>query len=369
MAQNAERISDKVYWVGARDYSCRSFHGYYTARGVTYNSYLILGDEPIVIDGVKAEFAGEQLARIASVLPPEQIRHIVCNHSEFDHSGSIRTLAARSGAKVHALPAGVKQLTAMYGAMEYVPLTPSKPYTLGSETLTTYATPMVHWPDNAVTLYGDILFTNDAFGQHFASSNLLDTENDMAGVLAEAKKYYANIVMPYAAQAAKAVAAVKALSPAVIAPSHGVVLTEHIADMYALYDRLTSGQKEDKAVVVFDTMWGHTETLARTVGENLKTRFAEVRYFDLRVDPLSEAVTETADCALLAIGSPTHYLTVLPMIAAFMNELKSLKPSVPEYIAFGSYGWGGGAVKEINETMTALGYRHSETFTDVTKVF
>lgn len=104
MAQNAERISDKVYWVGARDYSCRSFHGYYTARGVTYNSYLILGDEPIVIDGVKAEFAGEQLARIASVLPPEQIRHIVCNHSEFDHSGSIRTLAARSAPKCTRCP-------------------------------------------------------------------------------------------------------------------------------------------------------------------------------------------------------------------------------------------------------------------------
>ena len=369
MSMKAVEIAEKVYWVGANDYSCRSFHGYYTAHGVTYNSYLVAGDEPVLIDGVKKEFAAEQLARISSVVPPESVKHIICNHSEFDHSGSIPVLTGISGAKVHALPAGIKQLTAMYGPIDGAPVASGKPYSVGGENFTTYATPMVHWPDNAVTMYRDILFSNDAFGQHYASAHVFDTHNDMRSVTAEAKKYYANIVMPYAAQAAKALESVKALNPAIIAPSHGVVLTRFKDEILSLYERLTSGTKEDKAVVVFDSMWGHTAELAKETGETLKSRFSAVEYFDLRVDPLSDAVTETADCALLAIGSPTQYLTVLPKIAAFFNELKSLKPSVPEYMAFGSYGWGGGAVKEINETMNALGYRHSETFADVTRVF
>ena len=367
MKHTAIKISDNVYWVGALDPACRSFHGYYTGRGVTYNSYLITGSEPVVIDGVKKEFTDEQLERIASVLPLAAVKHIVSNHSEFDHSGSIRALAEATGAAVHAIPAGVKALTAMYGEMHFAPIVPGKPYALGDVTMTTLATPMVHWPDNAVTLYGEILFSNDAFGQHFAFEDILDVHNDMAAVLEEAKKYYANIVMPYAAQAAKALDAVKAIGPAMIAPSHGVVLTKHLPDMYALYERLTGGVKRNTAVVVYDSMWGHTAALAETLGAQLQAYTVE--YFDLRTAHLSDAVTAVADCSLLALGSPTHYGTVMPNVAAFVNELKALKPSIPAYVAFGSYGWGGGAVKEINETLAALGYRHSETISDLTAVY
>lgn len=368
MNHTAIKISENVYWVGALDPKCRSFHGYYTGRGVTYNSYLITGSEPVVIDGVKKEFTDEQLERITSVLPLTDVKHIVSNHSEFDHSGSIRALAEATGATVHAIPAGVKALTAMYGEMNFAPVVAGKPYMLGNVTLTTLATPMVHWPDNAVTLYGDILFSNDAFGQHYAFDEILDVHNDMAAVLEEAKKYYANIVMPYAAQAAKALEAVQAIRPAMIAPSHGVVLTKHLPDMYALYKRLTGDAKQNTAVVVFDSMWGHTADLAETLGNRLQADYT-VEYFDLRTAHLSDAVTAVADCSLLALGSPTHYGTVMPLVAAFINELKALKPSIPAYAAFGSYGWGGGAVKEINETLTTLGYRHSETVADLTAVY
>lgn len=369
----AVRVSEHVYWVGAVDYNCRSFHGYSTPRGVTYNAYLIDGDEPILIDTVKAAFTQEMLARIADVVDPARIRHIISNHAEYDHSGAVAEVAKLSGAKVYASAAGIKALTAMYGALDYVPLVSGQAVTLSGYQWTPFATPMVHWPDNIVTL-GKIdgktmLFSNDAFGQHFASSLHFDTQVDLHDVLMEAKKYYANIVMPYAAQAAKAVAAAKSLSADLIAPSHGVIWTKHIPDIFALYEQMTAAEKVEKAVVVYDSMWGHTADTALTVGAQFEAKGCATLYFDLKKNDLSDIVTELLDAQYLAVGCPTFYGTILPTIAAFLAYLKALKPAGLQYMLFGSYGWGGGAIKELDAALSAMGYTHIEDMPDSAEVY
>lgn len=369
----AVKIAENVYWVGACDYNCRSFHGYATPRGVTYNAYLVTGEEPILIDTVKAPFTEEMLSRIADVVAPQSIRHIISNHAEFDHSGAIRAVYDLSKAKVYASPAGIKALEAMYGKMDCVPLASGKTETIGGIEFTPYATPMVHWPDNIVTLGAiggkKILFSNDAFGQHYASGRKLDCENEIVDVLYEAKKYYANIVMPYPAQVKKAIDAAEGLGADIIAPSHGVVWTSRIPDVFALYRSLVQAEKQEKAVVVYDSMWGHTETLALKVGAVFEAKGARVGYYDLKKNDLSDIVTELTDAKYLAVGSPTFYSTVMPTVGGFLAYLKALKPVGLAYTAFGSYGWGGGAVKEISAALEAIGCAHIEDVPDMTEIY
>lgn len=366
-------LSKSVYWVGACDYNCRSFHGYKTPRGVTYNAYLIMGDEPVLIDTVKAPFADQMLSRIASVVAPEQIAHLISNHAEFDHSGAIPALCDIANPKVYASAAGVKALSAMYGARDYVTLTPGKALDLSGVCYTPYATPMVHWPDNVVTLAEiegkRILFSNDAFGQHYATSRRLDVEVDLCAALEEAKTYYANIVMPYAAQAKKAVEAAKSLNADLIAPSHGVAWSKHIPDLFALYDDMVAAKKTDKAVVVYDSMWGHTDSLALETGAAFEARGCAVQYFDLEKNDLSAMIPELIDAKYLAVGCPTFYGTIMPAVAAFLSYIKALKPANLEYVVFGSYGWGGGAVKEIAASLDAMGYKHVPDMEDLTRVY
>lgn len=368
----AIKISGNVYWVGANDFDCRSFHGYSTPNGVTYNAYLITGKEPVVIDSVKAAFTDEMITRINSVIPVNTVKHIISNHSEFDHSGAIKQLYELSGAKVYASAAGVKALNAMYGDLNYTTLNSGETIDLAGIKLTAHATPMVHWPDNIVTVYeGEkrILFSNDALGQHYASSKKLDVEVDLNTVMDEAKKYYANIVMPYSAQAAKAAAAVKSINADIIAPSHGIIWTKHICDILSLYDSLTKNEKTDKAIIVYDSMWGNTAKLSRTVGAIFENKELTVKYCDLRCTDLSDIITELTDAKYLALGCPTFYGTITPHTAAFLSYLKALKPQNIEFMCFGSYGWGGGAIKEMTAALSSMGFNHIADTDDITVIY
>ena len=207
----ALKLCEGVYWVGAIDWNLRNFHGYETEKGSSYNAYLILDEKITLIDTVKEGFEGEMLSRIASVIDPSKIDIIVSNHAEPDHSGSIpAVLKVAKNAKVYtAFGAGVKNLTAYYGDLGYNGVKAGESLVLGKHTLHFVPTPMVHWPDNMVTYMtpGNILFSNDAFGQHYASDERLDTDCDLAEAYIQARKYYANIVQPYGMQTAKALAA------------------------------------------------------------------------------------------------------------------------------------------------------------------
>ncbi|HQE70369.1 MAG TPA: FprA family A-type flavoprotein, partial [Atopobiaceae bacterium] len=213
----AMQIKPDVYWVGGIDWNARSFHGYTTADGITYNAYLILDEKITLVDTTKATFAEELIGRISSIVDPAKIDVIIANHIEMDHSGSIPAiLELAPHAEVYAsAPAGVKELAAHFGiADERVHgVKTGDTLEIGKRTLSFVQTAMVHWPDNMVTYsaYDKILFSNDAFGQHFASGARFEDENDLHEIMLQACKYYANIVQPYGKQADAALSAVKGL--------------------------------------------------------------------------------------------------------------------------------------------------------------
>ena len=217
----AIQISDNIYWTGAVDWSMRNFHGYDTSRGTSYNAYLILDDKITLIDTAKITFADELLARISSVVEPAQIDVIVSSHVEPDHSGALREVAALApnAEIITTNPNGLKGLTARYGKLNYRPVKAGDAISVGKRTLKFVPTPMLHWPDSMVTYCPEekILFSNDAFGQHLATSMRFDDENDLNVVLHEAKKYYANILMPFGKQAQTALNALGGLDIRMIA--------------------------------------------------------------------------------------------------------------------------------------------------------
>ena len=355
----AIKIRPDIYQVGVVDWAMRSFHGYATSRGSSYNAYLILDDKITLIDAVKRPFASELLSRIASVIDPARIDYIVSNHAEPDHSGSIPFLTHHCpNAKIFTSdPQGLKALSARYGDLAYQAVKNGDTLSLGKRTLRFIATPMLHWPDSMVTYCPEekILFSNDAFGQHLASNRLFDDENDLAVVMAEAKKYYANILMLYGKQAQAALKAVSALELELIAVGHGVLWRSHIPDILAAYKKGSENELEDRAVVVFDSMWGSTELLARAITDAFTARHIPVAYFDLRVDEISDVITEVLTSKYLAVGSPTLNNQMMPSVAAFLCYLKGFVPKGRQAFAFGSYGWGGQSIAQVEDALSAAG--------------
>lgn len=358
----AIEVKKGIYWVGAVDWSLRSFHGYTTKRGSTYNAYLIIDDKITLVDTVKAPFAAEMISRIKSVVDPSKIDYIVSNHVEMDHSGAITDiLALAPNAKVvTSAPQGVKGLTAHYGEMDFMPVKSGDTLSLGSRTLSFVPTPMLHWPDNMVTYCPEekILFSNDAFGQHYASGGRFDDEEPLGDVLHEARTYYANIVMPYSVQAASAVKAAEGLDIELIAPSHGVMWRSHIAEIIEEYKKWSSLKMNKEAVVVFDSMWHSTEKMAKTIVEAFASKGYNTKLCDLKAWDNSEVINEILTAEYIAVGSPTLNNQMLPTVASFLTYLKGLAPknSGKKAFAFGSYGWGGQSIGLVEKELADCGF-------------
>ena len=176
----AVRLTDRVYWVGAIDWTIRDFHGYMTKRGSTYNAYLIMADKVTLIDAVKAPFRDELLARIASVVDPAQIDIIVSNHSEMDHSGCLLDVIERvRPEKIYASSMGVKTLKELFHSdVAIASVKDGETLSLGNMNLTFMETRMLHWPDSMFSYLQEeeVLFSQDAFGMHLASSDRFDDQ-------------------------------------------------------------------------------------------------------------------------------------------------------------------------------------------------
>ncbi len=348
-----------IYWVGAVDWSMRSFHGYSTRRGSSYNAYLILDEKITLIDTVKAPFVAELLERVSSVVDPKKIDYIISNHVEPDHSGSLPIMAkcCPNAKIVTSAPNGLKGLTGRYGELNYQAVKTGETLSLGARTLSFVATPMLHWPDSMVTYCPEekILFSNDAFGQHLAANRRFDDENDMHVVMEEAKKYYANILMLYGKQAQTALSALGSLPIEMILTGHGVSWRAHIPEILDAYKKWSAGDLEEKAVVVFDSMWGSTERLAKAITDAFTAKGVPVAYFDLRADHISDVITEVLTAKYLAVGSPTINNQMMPPVAAFLCYLKGFVPKERKAFAFGSFGWGGQSVGLVEDELKAAG--------------
>ena len=355
----ALEIQKGIYWVGAIDWSMRSFHGYQTGRGTTYNAYLIIDEKIALIDTVKESFADELLARIQSVIDPAKIDYIISSHVEPDHSGALPFMLKHCpNAKIiTTLPNGEKGLKGHYGILPYQGVKAGDILSIGQRTLQFVPTPMLHWPDSMVTYCPEekILFSNDAFGEHLASSQRFDDEVDFPTLMYECQKYYANILMLYGRQAQTALKAQNGLEIKLIATGHGVIWRSHIPEIMAKYQQWSNSENEERAVIVFDSMWHSTEKMARAIAEGFAQKNIPVGFYDIKENHLSDILTDILTAKYLAVGSPTINNQMMPTIASFLCYLKGLAPKDKKAFAFGSYGWGGQSIGLVEEELKACG--------------
>ncbi len=355
---SAHEIKKGIYWVGAIDWNVRNFHGYLTQQGTTYNAYLVVDEKIVLIDTVKKDLADQMMYRIGQVIDPSKIDYILSNHVEPDHSGAIpQVLESAPQATVLASKKGEKGLKRHYkSAWNYQAVGTGDKLDIGSRSLAFVNTPMVHWPDSMVTYLPEekILFSNDAFGQHLATAERYDDEIGWSRIQQEAAKYYANIVMPFDKQVNKALNGLSELEIDLICPSHGLIWRSQISNILEAYTKWSNNQLDSKALIVFDTMWNSTAQLAWALEQSLSENGVPVTVRPLKVNHISDIMTDVLTSKLILLGSPTLNNGILPTMAEFVTYLKGLRPKNRLGYAFGSYGWGGQAVSELENVMADL---------------
>ncbi len=353
-------IKPEIYWVGAIDWNIRNFHGYDTRRGTSYNAYLIIDNKITLIDTVKHYLFDEMLSRIKKIIDPNKIEYIVSNHVEMDHSGSLPKMKKESpSAKIITSTRGQKGLLRHYKKdLDFQIVKSGDTLNIGKRTLHFVHTPMVHWPDSMVTYIplDKLLLPNDAFGQHIASNQRFDNNFEWGILREEAAKYYANIVMPYGDQVKKALETVSKLDIDMIAPSHGVIWRSKIPEILKEYKKWANFESENKALIIYDTMWGSTEKIAYSLMDGLSESGINVLLRNLKNNHISDIITDVQDSKLILLGSPTLNNGMMPSMAGFLTYLKGLKPRNRIGFIFGSYGWGGQAVGEIENIIKDLSW-------------
>lgn len=356
----AVKIKENIYWVGAIDWNLRNFHGYLTQRGSTYNAYLIIDERVTLIDTVKGCCADEMLCRISSVIDPLKIDYIVSNHVEMDHSGALpKLLELKPKTKIFTSPNGKKGLSRHFKKdWDFQEVKSGDRINLGKYDLGFITVPMVHWPDSMVTYLQQekILFSNDAFGQHLAGFERFDDEVDINVVFQEAKKYYANIVLPYGNQVKKALEALAGLDIEIIAPSHGMIFRKKIAYILEKYKQWASNDTKEKALIIYDTMWKSTEKIAGSIYQAFEEAGITVKMVNLHVEHISDVIMELIESKYVCVGSPTLNNNMLPTVASFLTYMKGLSPKNRIGLAFGSYGWGGQSIGQIEEILKSCGF-------------
>lgn len=357
----AVKVSEKVYWVGAIDWNIRDFHGYSTKRGTTYNAFLILTDKITLIDTVKKEFYPEMMERISSVIDPKKIEIIISNHSELDHSGALpQTVAAVEPAEVYVSAMGLKNLTGHFHRdLKLKVVKTGDKIDIGGDTISFVEARMLHWPDSMFSYLEkeNILFSNDVFGMHYATNRLFDDENDERIWLTQAEKYYANIVLPYSDIVLRFLEQVKkmGLSPKIIAPDHGFLWRKDPSKIVQLYAKWATQAPKNKAVVVYDTMWGSTEQMARQIADGLRAGGSEVKVLSMHSNDRSKVALELLDSSALVIGSPVLNSQIFPSMADVLCYLKGLRKKGLIGAAFGSFGWNGSPIDSLTKTLEEMG--------------
>lgn len=353
-------ISDTVYWVGAIDWGVRNFHGYLTSQGTTYNAYLIMADKITLVDTVKAGFGEEMMARIASVVDPERIDYIISNHSEMDHSGFLPEAIARTRpSKVFASSMGEKALRMHFHWNQDIDVVKTgETISLGNRTLRFVEARMLHWPDSMLTFLEEegVLFTNDVFGMHLASSRRFADELDPGLLRHEGAKYFANIILHLSPIVTSFLEKLPSfnLDIRMIVPDHGPIWREDIGTIVGWYSQWAQQKPTNKAVVVYDSMWESTARMARAVGDGLTEKGAVVNLMPLGGSHRSDVVTQLLDAGALIVGSPTINNQIYPTVADVMNYLKGLKPRNLVGATFGSFGWSGEATKHLDQIMEEM---------------
>jgi anaerobic nitric oxide reductase flavorubredoxin len=353
----AVQVAKDVFWVGALDWNGRSFHGYNTPRGTSYNAYLILGEKNILIDSVKYPFYDQLLERVSSVIDPRKIDLIISNHTEPDHSSSLLKVQQLTGAMILASKKGVEGLTLHYDGIKVEAVQDGQEIRDGERTLRFIETPFLHWPDSMFTYLVEegILFCMDAFGQHLCSSRRFDDEVDEGILLDEAAKYYANIILPFGNQVLRTYDKIKGLDLRMLATAHGIIWRSKIDKIVPKYLRWANYETREKVIIVYDTMWNSTKIMAEEMAEAIASRGVEVKLHRITCTDRATIMEDVLEAGAVVVGTPTLNTYVFPTVADIVSYMRGLRPKNRIGAVFGSYGWGGGACKVVHENLEAAG--------------
>jgi flavorubredoxin len=353
-------IAPGVFNVGVQDWNVRDFHGYSTDLGTTYNAFLVVDEKITLIDSVKKEFGDQLIENIAAVVDPRRIDCVVSNHTELDHSGSLARVMHRVGEDkpLYCSKMGAKNLARHFPQKwNYKAVGSGDQLKIGRRTLHFLETRMIHWPDSMFTYMPEdgILFSSDGFGQHYAGPERFDDEVGER-IMAHARKYFANILLLYTTHIEKLIRQVAdmKLELRMICPDHGIIWRRDPSKIVQAYLAWCAQEPQQKAVVVYDTMWHSTERMAEAITAGIAAEGVVAVPRNLRAYHRSEVMTEIFDARAVVVGSPTLNNGLFPTVADFLCYMRGLKPRNKIGAAFGSYGWSGEAVKLIENELREM---------------
>ena len=361
------KIKENLYQIPVTDWNVRDFHGYSVYNGTTYNAYLSLGEKNTLFDTAKKGFSEEFFGMISKIIEPKDIDYIVVNHAEPDHSGLLTEAVEKiKPEKIFLSSACQKAIIDHYHKTDwpFEIVKDGQEFSIGSRTVHFLETRMLHWPDSCFSYLkeDEILISSDAFGHHWASSGRYDDEVDNAELMRHSKKYFANILLPYAPMAEKLLSKVASmnLSIKMICPDHGVMWRKDPVSIINKYKEWSSKDlslKGKKATIFYDTMWHSTEKMADSIFDGLKSKGFDVDIMNIRVNHRSDIMTQILDSSVVVAGSPTLNNGIMPTVSDMLCYMRGLKPTGKIGGCFGSYGWSGESVKEISEYMTKAGLK------------
>lgn len=363
----AKQLTPKVSWVGKVDWELTHFHGdeLSTQRGSSYNSYLVRDEKVALIDTVWQPYDKEFVSRLKQEIDLKQIDYIVMNHNEIDHSGALPELMREiPDVPIYCTKKGEAIIRGHYHQdWHFVNVKTGDTLSLGQHTLTFVEMTMMHWPDSMLTYYdgdGGIMFSNDAFGQHFATESLYNDRVCEADLMYEAEKYYANILNPFSAMVAKKLPQIAAMQLPVklICPSHGVIWKDRPEQIIEKYAQWCDAYQEDQVTIVYDTMWQSTRRMAEAIAKGIREAdpTVTVKILNAVKDDKNDILTEMFQSKAVLVGSPTINYGYSYAIAGILEMAKGLKFKKKKAAAFGSYGWSGDAPKQITEALKGAGF-------------
>jgi flavorubredoxin len=363
----AKKLTEHVSWVGKVDWELTRFHGdeYSTHRGSSYNSYLVRDEKVALIDTVWQPYDREFVSRLKQEIDLKQIDYIVMNHNEIDHSGALPELMREiPDVPIYCTKKGEAIIRGHYHQdWNFVNVKTGDKLSLGKQTLTFVEMTMLHWPDSMLTYYdgdGGIVFSNDAFGQHFATESLYNDAVSECELMYEAEKYYTNILNLYSPMITKKIQLIQSmqLPMAMICPSHGVIWKNNPMQIVEKYLAWANAYKENQVTIVYDTMWQSTRKMAEAIADGIREVAPDttVKVLNITRDDKNDVLTDIWRSKAVLVGSPTINYGHSFAIAGLLEMMKGLKLKGKKAAAFGSYGWSGEAVKQLSERLQEAGF-------------
>lgn len=364
-----KHVKGNVSWVGYLDWELDRFHGddYSIINGSSQNAYLIEEEKTVLVDTVWTPHRFDFVDNLSKEVDLEKIDFIVANHGECDHSGSLTALMEKiPDTPIYCTANAVKSIEGQYGKRGWnfhVVKTGDSVEIGNGKKLIFVEMRMLHWPDSMATfMTGDnILFSNDAFGQHYAVEELFNDKANQCLLNKEAMKYFANILNPFAPILKKKLEEIASFNLPIemIAPSHGAIWREDPLQIVNKYAEWAQAYQEDQVVVAYDTMWEGTAKIAHKIADEIHNQSPDtvVKLYNISKSDKNEVMTEVFKSKAVAVGSPTVSNSILSSVAGWMEFMKQLKFKNKKAAAFGCYGWSGESVKVLQEKLKEGGFQ------------